>query len=460
MKINRNNCEAAFLDYYEGNLSPVEVAEMLLFLEENADLKGAFENYKTIILDNDKIYFPGKESLKKKYSPEEIDKILSSEITRANCEQFFVASMEGLLSLSDNKRLSFFLSQNPELKKDFELFQRCVLFSDTVSFEEKELLKKETITEHNREEYFVRAIENELNEKEQKQLNLFLQKHPEFQKEFLLFNNTIIPSDEISFDNKSSLRKKERKPAFILLDFQRTMYYAAAAAVLFLAGLFFFFRNTNSEQPYYAQQKTIQSNISQNTERTPNSGQLNSPVQHNESTEKKNDNPQIKIQTSVKTKPVSVSPAIYQTQKKLQPVILEDTEEKLIAQLEPIKLQLMIEEDPDQIIVQKKTADGIEATNQPMMASLNQKSSDDGYEPLKTVVVKKIKSAIGVNKTNPCEQNEKLGWWDLAIAAKTGIQNLIGTKAVDVNKVCDGTADKVEYVFTAGNFQISKSVPK
>src|ERR1017187_4140616 len=115
MNIDRYNCEAAFLDYYEKNLSPVEVAEVLFFLEDNSDLKPLFESYKAIYLEHERIKFPSKNSLKKKFSSEEIEKILSSAITKTNCEQFFVASAEGLLSAGQKEKLNLFLFQNPEL---------------------------------------------------------------------------------------------------------------------------------------------------------------------------------------------------------------------------------------------------------------------------------------------------------------------------------------------------------
>ncbi len=66
MKIDKHNCEAVFLDYYEKNLSPMEVAEMLFFLEENPEMKKVFENYEAIVLEHEKINFPDKESIKKK----------------------------------------------------------------------------------------------------------------------------------------------------------------------------------------------------------------------------------------------------------------------------------------------------------------------------------------------------------------------------------------------------------
>ena len=125
MNITKHNCESFFLDYYEKNLSPVEVAEVLFFLEENPEMKEIFEAYEAVFLEHEKINFPDKNSLKKKYSSEELDTVLSSEITKANSEQFFVAAAEGILLETQNQKLNAFLSQHPELKKEFDLFQRC-----------------------------------------------------------------------------------------------------------------------------------------------------------------------------------------------------------------------------------------------------------------------------------------------------------------------------------------------
>jgi len=54
MQINRNNYEAYFLDYRENNLSPEQVAELMIFLEQNPDLKASFEAYENIELATDK----------------------------------------------------------------------------------------------------------------------------------------------------------------------------------------------------------------------------------------------------------------------------------------------------------------------------------------------------------------------------------------------------------------------
>ena len=64
----------------------------------------------------------------------------------------------------------------------------------------------------------------------------------------------------------------------------------------------------------------------------------------------------------------------------------------------------------------------------------------------------------GISNANPCEAEDKLTVWDLAMAGKNIIQKKTGTK-IDVNKICDGTGES-EYVFTAGNFEITKNASK
>lgn len=465
MNINKHNCEAVFLDYYEKNLSPVEVAEVLFFLEENPDLKEVFESYEAIVLEHEKVNFPDKEAIKKKYSAEEISAILSSDITRTNCEQFFIANVEGILSSSQKEKLKLFLLQYPELKKEHELFLQCRLSDEKSSFEGKESLKRELITEQNREEYFVRAIEDDLNSSERKALNLFLAKNPEYKNEFEIFSKTILPAEVISFENKSSLKKRERKPVFVSIFSQRAIYYAAAAAILLLVGLFFIFKNDGTDKTFVADKtnsviKTVVNVKKKNVE---------NPVKENRQkpapeTKEQSNNPTSNIQhpTSTvkifKTKSNGTPKSEEQKEEiKLQPIIFEDNE-NLVAEKEQERPQMMQEE----VIAEKKQEEKKENevnVNQAIASAVTAKSTEE-YQTLGSFARKKIKSALGIQQANSCEAEDKLTVWDLAMAAKNGIQNIIGTKAVDVNKTCDGTGDKVEYVFTAGNFGISRSASK
>jgi|ERR1035437_7845531 hypothetical protein len=466
MNINRNNCEAKFLDYYEKNLSPVEVAEVLFFLEENPDMKEVFESYQAIYLEQEKINFPSKESLKKKHSAEEINAILSSDINQTNCEQFFIANAEGILSYSQKEKLNLFLLQYPELKKESALFLQCRLSAEKISYEGKESLKKEPITAQNKEEYFIRAIENDLNVSEQKELELFLHKNPASRQELELFRNTILVSETISFPGKSSLKKKERKPIFVSLYSQRIVYYAAAATVLLLAGLFFFFRNNDStDKQLFADKinqgnKTIVNIKKENVEHSVKEKEQKSTPQIRESNNNKQRTTNDK-QILVKENPAPNKPEPPKEETQFQPIPTEDvTEEKLIAQKEEPQLPMMKEET-----ISAQANLPVEKTNvvseNPSVASVkSSQSNSNDYQSLSAFVTKKVRSLLGVKNANPCSDQDKLGWWDLAMAAKNGIQKVTGTKTLDVTKVCDGTGNKVEYVFAAGNFEFSKSAAK
>jgi hypothetical protein len=126
-----------------------------------------------------------------------------------NYEAYFLDYHEGNLSPQQVADLFLFLSQHPELKKEFEDFEQIVLedFSAPV-FENKDRLKK-NITAENREEYFIRAVEGTLDTTELALLNSFLTSHPEFLTEFNLFQKTKLQADtRIVFENKPALKQR------------------------------------------------------------------------------------------------------------------------------------------------------------------------------------------------------------------------------------------------------------
>lgn len=460
MNIDRHNCEAFFLDYHEGNLSPVETGEVILFLEENPDLKEVFEEYENISLEQEKILFPGKDEMKKKYSAEGIEALLSSEVTADNCEQFFIAFAEGQLSSERISRLNIFLENNPSQKKEFELFKQAKLVVEKISFEEKESLKKSIITKENREEYFIRSAEKDLNRVEEEQLKLFLQINPEYKKEFELFAKTILTAEIISFENKSSLKKKERKPVFVSIFSQRATYYAAAAAILLLVGLFFIFKNDGTEKTFIAD-KTIPITIGTANKTVINVKKDNSQltIQNSQENSQKpeagsgnqNANVFVKNNSSI---PVQQKSKEKKEEKQLQPIIFEDNN-NLVAEKENEKPKMMEQE----VIAEKKQEPKKEEainTNQTVASVVAAKSKDD-YQTIGAFARKKVRQVLGIKKSE-CAADDKITVWDLAMAGKKAIQNKIGTK-VDVTKVCDGKGES-EYVFTAGNFAITKNASK
>ncbi len=138
MKINRNNYEIFILDYWEGQLDESQKAELMLFLNQNQDLKEEFENFENISLYPDNsIHFNDKASLKKNI----ITPV--NTIDETNYENYFIAKYEGALSDEQSKQLSLFLDKNPFLQKDFELFENTYLYPDKdIIFDRKKSLKK------------------------------------------------------------------------------------------------------------------------------------------------------------------------------------------------------------------------------------------------------------------------------------------------------------------------------
>ena len=463
MNISLHNCESFFLDYYEKNLSPVEVAEVLFFLEENPEMKELFESYEAISLEHEKVNFPDKESLKKKYSREELDVILDSEINRTNCELFFVASAEEMLSDAQTRRLYSFLAENPELKKDFSLFQKLKLSADKITFEHKALLKKATINAENREEYFARAIEKDLNTGEEKQLALFLQKNPGYGKELELFVQTILPAEKIVFENKAALKKRERKPVFVSIFSQRSTYYAAAAAILLLAGLFFFFRNDNSNSKYLANTKTATAKAEQENIVPVKKEQSALPQ---EKLPESNSSAQITISKnrSAVIKSIIPQPEVREEKIVPQPVLPEiKSEDPMLAKQEEKKSEEPKMEAPATAKNESKKDSAsitpVPDPSQALASAVNTKSAKDEYQTFGSIINKKVRSVLGIKKAE-CETSDRITVWDLAMVAKQGVQRIIGVKTLDVNKICDGTNNKVEYVFASGNFEISKSTAR
>ena len=138
MQINRNNYEIFFLDYRENNLSPQQVAELMVFLEENPDLKNEFQEFDEITLDADSSkVFKGKNSLKKKQV------VAFGQIDSHNYEQKMIASLEGNLSEKEMVEFKGFIGLNPDLKLEVKAFRSTFLVPDqNVTYIDKASLKK------------------------------------------------------------------------------------------------------------------------------------------------------------------------------------------------------------------------------------------------------------------------------------------------------------------------------
>lgn len=144
MTINKNNYEAFFLDYHEGNLSAEEVADLLLFVELHPELKEAFESFESIAIDD----FEANEFKNKAY----LKKIVlsannGSEYVLHEVDYLLISDLEKTSTIKESKQLKQLLENNNALTKEANLYAHTVLKPNIqLVFEDKERLKKKTAT--------------------------------------------------------------------------------------------------------------------------------------------------------------------------------------------------------------------------------------------------------------------------------------------------------------------------
>jgi anti-sigma factor RsiW len=206
MNINRHNCEAWFLDFYEGQLSTGQMAELFAFLDAHPDLKELFESYDGPAFDTtetDLPVFEHKELLRRQIE-------LPENINEVNYEEFFAAAIDNVLDTKGQIKLERFLEANPGKRTELSLFRKTILTPDySEKLENKHTLKKPVVTAAEFDNWAVAALEGTLNAGEMAVFEAFLTAHPAFQAEYALFGKTRLrPDAEVIFEHKDSLRKQ------------------------------------------------------------------------------------------------------------------------------------------------------------------------------------------------------------------------------------------------------------
>ena len=138
MKITRENYEAFFLDYHEGNLSKSQEGELMDFLVHNPDLKAEFESFELIYLEEDiHTQLENKDFLKKTSDEIQLHGITESQL---------ISYHEGELDEKDRLEVLEAVAGDPELRKAFTLFGLTRLQPDlSVVFPSKSSLKRFTL---------------------------------------------------------------------------------------------------------------------------------------------------------------------------------------------------------------------------------------------------------------------------------------------------------------------------
>lgn len=259
MKINRDNYEAYFLDYHEGQLSPDSMEEVREFVNQNPDLHTVFNEFDSVSLIADQnIVFDKKPSLKKNpiYA--------TAQVNELNYEEYLISETEGLLSAGQILALDEFILVNPHIEKDRRLFAMTHLTpDDKVTFINKESVKQKaiavgSINAGTYETFMAREAEGDLNADEKHQLNEFMKFNPQLEKDRKLYASTILTNDtSIVFENKNQLKHA------VIIPLKRIVYYAVSvAASLTLIFSLYYLLNSNTAQNNVAQQVKIKSSAS------------------------------------------------------------------------------------------------------------------------------------------------------------------------------------------------------
>ena len=364
-------------------------------------------------------------------------------INKHNYEAFFLDYHEENLTPQRVADLFLFIEQHPELKEEFENFENFTLKDiSSIAFENKSSLRKE-ITLKNKEEYFIRSVENTLNTTELTLLNNFLKQHPQFLIDFELFKKTKLSIDTaIVFEEKEKLKHRNKKviPFFY--------YISAAASILLLFGLFFLF-NKNDIKPELAHKENVPQNkpialIAASKLSTKKNAEDNF-VKHKE----------------------SFAVVVKQEKIKIKNIILEGSSEGSPKEISSLAITYE-NENKKPLVINKDSlvmasSDLKQTKNDSNVVAQVEKKYETAkpsrFISLPELAVEKIKETLldknSVRAQKKSGRLKKINGWDIAQIITRGISKFTGRK-VEVKPYYNDEGNVTAYALSAGRFQFSK----
>lgn len=135
------------------------------------------------------------------------------------------------LTKEERAAVELFASQNPDLLPELDMLKQTKLPVDEtqVFMHKNDLLQNiSSIAVENYEEQFLLYVDNELTKGEKEEVEKFVLQHPELQDAFTLLKQTKLEPEQIVFEGKESLLRKERDGRVIPLIIR----FAVAAAIV------------------------------------------------------------------------------------------------------------------------------------------------------------------------------------------------------------------------------------
>jgi len=172
------------------------------------------------------------------------------KIDRHNYEEFFVLYIDNELTVDQRKQVDLFVKENPDLQEELVMLRQSKLVPDhSVVFEKKEFLMKEEynsfINMNNYEEWLVLYVDDELNDEEREAVEKFAANYPKVREELILFRQTKLQQEAVTFNDKESLYRNEKVRVISV-----QWWKVAAAAILIIAASisFYFILNNNNNR--------------------------------------------------------------------------------------------------------------------------------------------------------------------------------------------------------------------
>ena len=163
------------------------------------------------------------------------------KINRHNYEEYFILYADKELSSDECRMVEEFISLNPDLKDELDIYVNAVFLPDTsVGFDNKEEL-------HHHDESLISYIDNELSYKEELELEKLINGSPKLQHELELYRKTKLqPATDIVFENKSVLYHSTERRRVAPMTIVRWSVAAAILLAISITSITIFNKNPRS----------------------------------------------------------------------------------------------------------------------------------------------------------------------------------------------------------------------
>ena len=166
------------------------------------------------------------------------------KINRHNYEEYLIDFLDGNLSSSEVEAVKSFLEGNPDIKAEFEELNNDQLLAETLTFDKKNLLKKDPAVDiegiSKFEQLSIAKLENEITIEEEKVLAEFLKNSSKKRHEHQLIQKSRLEPDEnITFKGKKALKHYQ------VAGNRKVVYWLSSIAASVALLISFFLVNDN-----------------------------------------------------------------------------------------------------------------------------------------------------------------------------------------------------------------------